>query len=86
MEEGLQTPQMECGLSQKARGPRIWSSQFLQGWVISQANESEEYSKYFGKGWNFQELGPHPLLALYGQPQNYHGACGYVIQLPDVLQ
>ena len=47
------------------------------GWVISQANEWEDYSNYFGEGGgDFQELGHCPLFDLYGQPQNCHSTCG----------
>ena len=34
------------------------------GWVISWNNEWEDYSKYWGKGRDFQELGHHPVFDL----------------------
>ena len=52
------------------------------GWVISQAIEWKDYSIYFReRGRDFQESEEDVhFLAFYGQPQNCHGACEYVIQ------
>ena len=42
----------QCGPSQKARGKRSQNMVWLvfMGWVISKANEWEDYSNYFGEG------------------------------------
>ena len=40
----------EYGPPQKMRSTRVQGCRFLQGWVISQANEWEDYSNYFGEG------------------------------------
>ena len=49
------------------------------GWVISYANEWEDYSIYFGERWRFSGVGPCPLLGLV----NCHGASGCVISFAD---
>ena len=54
----------------------------FMGWVISLANEWEDYSNYLEKGRDFQELGH--FLAFYGRPWNCHGTSGCVILLPKV--
>ena len=44
------------------------------GWVISYANEWEDYSNFFLEmGRDFQDLGHHPLLGLLTVPWNCHG-------------
>ena len=49
-------------------------------WVISYANEWEDYSIYLGgRGGDFQELGHHPLLGLLTLPWISHGTSGCVI-------
>ena len=50
------------------------------GWVISEASEWEDYSNYLGEGVAISRdwVATH-FLAFYGQPQNYRGACEYVI-------
>ena len=52
----------------------------FMGWVISWANEYENYSSYFGKGveifWNWASA---HFLTFYDQPLNFHGACRCVI-------
>ena len=54
----------------------------FMGWVISQANEWEEYSNYFGEGAEiFRNWTTTRFLAFYGRHQNCHGSCGCVIQL-----
>ena len=54
------------------------------GWVVSYANEWEDYSIYSGEGdGNFQELGHGPLLGLLTVPRNCHGASGCVNSLAD---
>ena len=51
------------------------------GWVISYANEWEDYSNYFGKGGDFQDLGHRPLLGLSTVPWNCHGTSGVPFHL-----
>ena len=49
-------------------------------WVISQANEWEDYSNYFGNGVGIsRNWASTHFLDFYGQPQNCHGTCGSVI-------
>ena len=57
--------------------------QFLQGWVILQANKWEQSSSYFGKGWGFLGIQPPPCFELQSRSWNHHGAYGCVIQLTD---
>ena len=43
--------------------PRNMGWLVFMGWVISQTNEWEDYSKYFGgKGWRFPGIGPPPTF------------------------
>ena len=50
------------------------------GWVISQANEWEDYSNYFGEGAGIsRNWATAHFLTFYGWPQNCHGARGCVI-------
>ena len=52
------------------------------GWVISYANEWEDYSSYFGgRAGDFQDLGHRPLLGLLKVLWNCHGTSGCVISL-----
>ena len=52
------------------------------GWVISYANEWEDYSNYFGEGGReFLDVGHHPLLGLLTVPWNCHSTSGCVISL-----
>ena len=44
------TPQAEWAIPEGGSGTRVCGCQCLQGWVISQANEWEEYSNYMGEG------------------------------------
>ena len=54
----------------------------LIGWVISYANEWEDYSSYFaGRAGDFQDLGHGPLLGLLTVLWNCHGTSGCVISL-----
>ena len=49
-------------------------------WVISEANEWEDYSSYFGEGAGISRNWTTAyFLSFYGQPQNCHGAGGCVI-------
>jgi len=65
------TPQRECG-------PCGWI--VFIAWVISYANEWEDYSIYLGgRGGDSQELGHHPLLGLLTVSWNSHGTSGCVI-------
>ena len=43
-------------------------------------------SPIWRRGRDFQELSHHPLLTIYGWPQNYQGSYGYVIEHADVSQ
>ena len=55
------------------------------GWVISYANEWEDYSNYFGEGGReFLDVGHHPLLGLLTVPWNCHGTSGCVISFADL--
>ena len=48
-------------ISEGDRGTRVWGCQFLQGWVISEALEWEEYYSHLGEeemGWGFPGTGP----------------------------
>ena len=54
------------------------------GWLISYANEWEDYSNFFLEmGRDFQDLGHHPLLGLLTVPWNCHGTSRWVISFPD---
>ena len=54
------------------------------GWVISYANEWEDYSNHFwGRGRDIQDLGHRPHLGLLTVPWNCHGTSGCVISLPN---
>ena len=54
------------------------------GWVISYANEWEDYSNYFrGRGGDFLDLGHRSLLGLLIVLRNCHGTSGCVISLAD---
>ena len=37
------------------------------------------FQLFRGGGWDFQELGHHPLFGLCGQPQSWHGAGGCIV-------
>ena len=49
-------------ISEGEKSTRVWGCQFLKGWVISYANEWEEYSSYFWKGQGFPGIGPPPTF------------------------
>ena len=52
----------------------------FMGWVISQANEWEDYSNYFKEGvGTSRNWATACFLAFYGPPWNCPGACGCVI-------
>ena len=54
----------------------------FMGWVISQANEREDYSTYFGGGAEISRNWATAHFLIYdGWPQNCHAAGGCVIQL-----
>ena len=73
-------PQTECGPSQKAREPRNMVWLVFMDWVISQANEWEDYSNYFREGVEIsRNWATAHFLAFYGWPQNFHGTGGCVI-------
>ena len=38
----------------------VWLA--FMSWVISQANEREDYTNYFGVGWGFPGIGPQPAF------------------------
>ena len=62
--------------------PRNMAWLAFMGWVISQANEWEDYSNYFGEGADISRTwATAHFLAFYGQPQNCHGAGRCVTQL-----
>ena len=51
-------------------------------WVISQANEWEDYSNYFGEGVGIsRNWTTAHFLTFDGWPGNCHGAGGYTIYL-----
>ena len=52
---------------------------FLQGWIISLADEWEEYSSYFGKEEEVSRHWATAVFDLFGMPWNYHIACECVI-------
>ena len=56
-------------------------------WVISQANEWEDYSKYFGEeaGISGNWATAH-FLAFYGQFWNCHDTCGCHLAYANILQ
>ena len=52
----------------------------FMGWVLSQANEWEDYSNYFKEGvGTSRNWATACFLAFYGPPWNCPGACGCVI-------
>ena len=54
----------------------------FMGWVISQANEGEDYSNYFGEGTEIsRNWATAHFLISDGRPQNCHGTGGCVTQL-----
>ena len=54
----------------------------FMNWVISQANEWEDYSNYFREGVGISRYwATTHFLTFYGWPQNCHGTGGCVIQL-----
>ena len=52
------------------------------GWVISEDNEWEDYSNYFGERVEIsRNWATASFLVFDGQPGNFQGACGCVILL-----
>ena len=59
----------------------------FMGWIISQANEWEDYSNYFREWVKISgNCATTCFLTFYGWPWNCHGAGTCDIQLADVLQ
>ena len=52
------TPQTECGPAQKAGVLQNMVQLVFMGWVISQANEWEDYSSCLEMGQGFPGIGP----------------------------
>ena len=63
---GIHIPQAESGPSQNVRGPWAVGWLVFMGWVISYANEWEEYSNCLGEGVGISPptpaLGHRPLF------------------------
>ena len=58
----------------------VWLA--FMGWVISEDNEWEDYSKYFGEGVETsRNWAIISFSAFDGQPWNFQGACGCVLLL-----
>ena len=57
------------------------------GWVISEDNEWEDYSNYFGERVEISMnwVTTH-FVVCDGCPWKCHGACGCVTELVDILQ
>ena len=53
------------------------------GWVISYANEWEDYSNYFGGGAEISRIRPPPTPWSFNRPWNLHGTSACVISLAD---
>lgn len=59
-----------------------WGCQFLQGWLISQANEWGKYSCYFEEGVGISSSwATTHFLPFYGRPQSCHGTDGVSLSL-----
>ena len=58
---GIHIPQAESGPSQNVRGPWAVGWLVFMGWVISYANEWEEYSNCLGEGVGISPP-PHPRI------------------------
>ena len=75
-------PQTECAWAiSEGERPRNMGWLVFMCWVISQANEWEDYYNYLGEGTGISKnWATTHILAFYGpRPWNCHGACRYAV-------
>lgn len=76
MKPEVHIPETERPLSQKVREPQGFGEWFIfMGWLMSQANEWEDYGGFQGRGMAFQGVSHCPFSASFAGPQNCHGTC-----------
>ena len=80
----LQKWSVGCLRKQEAPGYGVLT--FYRAGQFHRLMSQRSIPSILGRGGISRNWAPTHFLAFYGQLQNCHGACGYVIQLPDVLQ